>query len=668
MLFPHTHTHTYLPHRDANPPPQFIPLQPPAAAAPTTPAPAASALSEPLFADNSSALFNSTAPQPYTMPVSRLLPRGGAQPAPLPLATGVAGSSSEEAALSQFIGSQSVNYGRQPMRYGMAMGNQPPPGYTCHRCNEPGHLIKFCPKNNDPNYDFKKPKPNTGIPRAFFQAAEGAADAAVNPATGAAPERVLRLNDAGWQRTMQSTYDAEDDVTGAYDESENTGEAGYADAFLAQDAPIAGAADAEASAVADGGYGGEQQQGDGAGYDGASADGGVVEGSGEQGYQQQQQGRPYRPGGRFAHIQCRNCQQFGHFANMCRQPRQYQPRQGYQQHGHYQGKMQGQPGAMQPHGGPGMPMPGMPMPPPGNPPFPGYQVGPDGKALMGPNGQPMPMAYPYPYPYPYPPHMGPPGPGFPGFSGFPPPGYPYPPYPVPGQMPPPGYPLPPHEDGDKGKPATDAGVAAEAVGSDKPSPATTDARFGREDRGGDRGRHGAPAERQDYRADRRDERQDYRQDRRGDERQDYRQDRRVDDRYRDDRYRDDRYRDERDRRDRDRDFRDGGRGGVTQRGSDQRGDQRGGFDKHDRRDARDAWDGRDNRDGRVARGPREVEREDKQVVEAYDDKFDDDDDDYDDDDEEQGQADGAQGAGGKKRRNRGGRRRRQRKGRGGSEN
>ena len=32
------------------------------------------------------------------------------------------------------------------------------PDYVCHRCNEKGHHIKNCPKNNDKNYDQVKKK------------------------------------------------------------------------------------------------------------------------------------------------------------------------------------------------------------------------------------------------------------------------------------------------------------------------------------------------------------------------------------------------------------------------------------------------------------------------------------------------------------------------------
>ncbi|KFK32178.1 hypothetical protein AALP_AA6G207800 [Arabis alpina] len=44
----------------------------------------------------------------------------------------------------------------------------PPPGYTCHRCNIPGHFIQHCPTNGDPNYDVKRVKPPTGIPKSML--------------------------------------------------------------------------------------------------------------------------------------------------------------------------------------------------------------------------------------------------------------------------------------------------------------------------------------------------------------------------------------------------------------------------------------------------------------------------------------------------------------------
>ncbi|KAI3915108.1 hypothetical protein MKW92_030657 [Papaver armeniacum] len=44
----------------------------------------------------------------------------------------------------------------------------PPEGYTCHRCKVPGHYIQHCPTNGDPEYDVKKLRPPTGIPKSML--------------------------------------------------------------------------------------------------------------------------------------------------------------------------------------------------------------------------------------------------------------------------------------------------------------------------------------------------------------------------------------------------------------------------------------------------------------------------------------------------------------------
>lgn len=44
----------------------------------------------------------------------------------------------------------------------------PPQGYVCHRCKVPGHFIQHCPTNGDPNYDIKKVRPPTGIPKSML--------------------------------------------------------------------------------------------------------------------------------------------------------------------------------------------------------------------------------------------------------------------------------------------------------------------------------------------------------------------------------------------------------------------------------------------------------------------------------------------------------------------
>ncbi|WZY80727.1 hypothetical protein YC2023_027111 [Brassica napus] len=46
----------------------------------------------------------------------------------------------------------------------------PPPGYICHRCNVAGHCIYHCPTNGDSNYNVKRVKPPTGIPKSMLVA------------------------------------------------------------------------------------------------------------------------------------------------------------------------------------------------------------------------------------------------------------------------------------------------------------------------------------------------------------------------------------------------------------------------------------------------------------------------------------------------------------------
>ena len=57
------------------------------------------------------------------------------------------------------------------MTNGSAMQPKPGPNYTCHRCGERGHFIKFCPTNGNPNYDqtSKRSKRPSGIPTTFLQ-------------------------------------------------------------------------------------------------------------------------------------------------------------------------------------------------------------------------------------------------------------------------------------------------------------------------------------------------------------------------------------------------------------------------------------------------------------------------------------------------------------------
>ncbi|RLV82631.1 Protein MPE1 [Meyerozyma sp. JA9] len=45
----------------------------------------------------------------------------------------------------------------------------PPPGYMCYRCGGKDHWIKNCPTNTDPNFEGKKIKRTTGIPRSYLK-------------------------------------------------------------------------------------------------------------------------------------------------------------------------------------------------------------------------------------------------------------------------------------------------------------------------------------------------------------------------------------------------------------------------------------------------------------------------------------------------------------------
>nr|VDC69758.1 unnamed protein product [Brassica rapa] len=46
----------------------------------------------------------------------------------------------------------------------------PPPGYICHRCNVAGHCIHHFPTNGNSNYNVKRVKPPTGIPKSILVA------------------------------------------------------------------------------------------------------------------------------------------------------------------------------------------------------------------------------------------------------------------------------------------------------------------------------------------------------------------------------------------------------------------------------------------------------------------------------------------------------------------
>ena len=48
----------------------------------------------------------------------------------------------------------------------------PPPGYMCYRCGSRDHWIKNCPTNSDPNFEGKRIRRTTGIPKKFLRSVD----------------------------------------------------------------------------------------------------------------------------------------------------------------------------------------------------------------------------------------------------------------------------------------------------------------------------------------------------------------------------------------------------------------------------------------------------------------------------------------------------------------
>uniref|UniRef100_A0A2P2MI41 Retinoblastoma-binding protein n=1 Tax=Rhizophora mucronata TaxID=61149 RepID=A0A2P2MI41_RHIMU len=74
----------------------------------------------------------------------------------------------------------------------------PPRGYVCHRCKVPGHFIQHCPTNGDPNYDIKRVKPPTGIPKSMLIATPNGSYALPSGAVA-----VLKPNEAAFEKEIE---------------------------------------------------------------------------------------------------------------------------------------------------------------------------------------------------------------------------------------------------------------------------------------------------------------------------------------------------------------------------------------------------------------------------------------------------------------------------------
>ncbi|XP_072989084.1 E3 ubiquitin ligase PARAQUAT TOLERANCE 3-like isoform X2 [Typha latifolia] len=74
----------------------------------------------------------------------------------------------------------------------------PPAGYVCHRCKVPGHFIQHCPTNGDPNYDIRRVKPPTGIPKSMLMATPDGSYALPSGAVA-----VLKPNEAAFEKEIE---------------------------------------------------------------------------------------------------------------------------------------------------------------------------------------------------------------------------------------------------------------------------------------------------------------------------------------------------------------------------------------------------------------------------------------------------------------------------------
>lgn len=70
----------------------------------------------------------------------------------------------------------------------------PPPGYMCYRCGGKNHWIRNCPTNSDPNFEGKKIKRTTGIPKSYLKTISKEAVEGNNESN---PENKITTNENG---------------------------------------------------------------------------------------------------------------------------------------------------------------------------------------------------------------------------------------------------------------------------------------------------------------------------------------------------------------------------------------------------------------------------------------------------------------------------------------
>ncbi|KAK9461115.1 DWNN domain-containing protein [Lipomyces oligophaga] len=76
----------------------------------------------------------------------------------------------------------------------------PPATYVCHRCGQRGHWIQACPTNNDPQFEGRKVKPTTGIPKSFLKTVSKDELSAIEASSALDPNGIsdrVRRNESG---------------------------------------------------------------------------------------------------------------------------------------------------------------------------------------------------------------------------------------------------------------------------------------------------------------------------------------------------------------------------------------------------------------------------------------------------------------------------------------
>ncbi|KAJ6711768.1 RETINOBLASTOMA-BINDING PROTEIN 6 [Salix purpurea] len=87
--------------------------------------------------------------------------------------------------------------GRGPRGFGLER-KTPPQGYVCHRCKIPGHFIQHCSTNGDPNYDVRRVRPPTGIPKSMLMTTPDGSYALPSGAVA-----VLKPNEAAFEKEIE---------------------------------------------------------------------------------------------------------------------------------------------------------------------------------------------------------------------------------------------------------------------------------------------------------------------------------------------------------------------------------------------------------------------------------------------------------------------------------